>query len=274
MVPLPDRIKVHIFHTGKVRVDRAIPYREKNPLAVTGFFRGEEKKLDLPVSCYLVEHPRGRLLFDTGWDSRYVHEKPHRFFGLLDQVSTPILREGESIDCQLAGLGLRPEDIDCILFSHMDFDHTSGLRLVQKAKRIMAAAEELADAEKYFFRYVPTNWDFARVEPFRYEATGLGPVGKSYDVFGDGTVVLVNTPGHTHGLFSAVIRRGKSYVVLAGDTVYTRRSWEERILPGFTVDKALARRSLDWICACGADPDCLGVYANHDPEVTPGVIEL
>ena len=44
-------IKVHIFHTGKVRVDRAIPYKEKNPLAVTGFLRGKKKKIILPVSA-------------------------------------------------------------------------------------------------------------------------------------------------------------------------------------------------------------------------------
>ncbi len=84
-------IKIHIFHTGKVRVDVAIPYKEKNPLAVTGFLRGNDKKTDLTVSCYLIEHPNGRVLIDSGWHSKYVREKPHRFFGLLDRISTPIL---------------------------------------------------------------------------------------------------------------------------------------------------------------------------------------
>ena len=49
-------IKVHIFHTGSVKVDRAIPYGSRNPLAVTGFLRGKDKKMLLPVSCYLIEH--------------------------------------------------------------------------------------------------------------------------------------------------------------------------------------------------------------------------
>ena len=87
----------------------------------------------------------------------------------------------------------------------MDFDHTSGLRLVKDSRRIMAAQEEIDDSRKYFFRYVKTNWNFAHVEAFSYENTGIGPVGKSYDVFQDGTIVLVNTPGHTHGMFSARI---------------------------------------------------------------------
>ena len=267
-------IKIHIFHTGKVKVDVAIPYKERNPLAVTGFFRGEDKKIELPVSCYLIEHPKGRILIDSGWNSKYVTEKPHRFFGLLDQISTPILKEGESIDHQLEGIGLKPSDIDCLFFSHMDFDHTSGLALLNGVRSVSAAEEEIADSEKYFFRYVKKNWDFADVQPFHYEKTGIGPVGKSYDVFGDESVLLVNTPGHTHGLFSAVIRNDGKYVVLAGDTIYTQKSIEDKVLLGFTVSARLAEKSLEWICRCADDENCIMVAANHDPAVRPQTIEL
>ena len=156
----------------------------------------------------------------------------------------------------------------------MDFDHTSGLCLVREAKRIMAAREELEDSRKYFFRYVKTNWNFANVEPFEYENTGIGPVGRSYDVFGDGSVVLVNTPGHTHGMFSAVVSGGGKYVVLAGDSVYTQRSIREKLIPGFTVNAKLAEKSLEWVCQCAADENCLLAAANHDPEVEEQTIEL
>lgn len=264
-------IKVHIFHTGWVRVDQAIPYREKNPLAVTGFLRGSEKKMELPVSCYLIEHPQGRVLIDTGWDSKYVVEKPNVF---LNSISKPIIRDGESVDCKLSRLGIAPADIDYIFFSHMDFDHTSGLRLVKSAKHIMAAREEIADSRTYFFRYVKSTWNFTTVEPFEYEKSGIGPVGRSFDVFRDGSVLLVNTPGHTHGLFSAKIKNGDQYVILAGDTAYTQRSIQEHIIPGFTVDTELAEKSLAWVCGCTADPNCLLVAANHDPAVCEQVIEL
>lgn len=213
-------------------------------------------------------------MIDSGWDSKYVTEKPHRFFGLLDQISTPIIKEGESIDDQLKEVGLKPSDIDCLFFSHMDFDHTSGLALLKGVRSVRAAAEEIADSEKYFFRYVKTNWNFADVRPFRYKKTGIGPVGKSYDVFGDGKVLLVNTPGHTHGLFSVVIKNEEKYVVLAGDAIYTQKSIEEKLIPGFTVDARLAKKSLKWICRCAADKDCVMVAGNHDPAVRPQVIEL
>lgn len=267
-------IKVHIFHTGKVVVDDAIPHGSKNPLAVTGIFRGKDKKRILPVSCYLIEHPKGRVLIDTGWDSKYITEKPKRFFGLLDSMSTPIVKQGDSIDCKLQNLGLTAKDLDYIFFSHMDFDHTSGLRLVTDAKHIMAAKEEIDDSNRYFFRYVKSNWNFTNVEPFYYEFSGIGPVGKSFDVFNDGTLLLVNTPGHSHGLFTTLISNGEQYIALAGDAIYTQKSISDHLIPGFTVDKFLARKSLEWICRIKKDKNCLGIFANHDPEIQEQLIEL
>lgn len=268
-------IRVHIFHTGQVIVDRAIPYHESNPFAVTGLFRGADKKLTLPVSCYLIEHPKGNILIDTGWDTKYAHESPHRFFGLLDSISTPVIGETEGLDGKLKALQIRQNEIDCVYFSHMDFDHTSGIPLVEGAKRFSAAREELSDANRYCFRYVKTNWQSVNVEPFEYDNSGVGPVGRSYDVFGDGSVLLVNTPGHSHGHFSVkVTGEDEKYVILAGDSVYTQMSIKEHIIPGFTVDRTLAKKSVDWICECAADKNCLLVAPNHDPKTVEQTIEI
>ena len=128
--------------------------------------------------------------------------------------------------------------------------------------------------EKYFFRYVKSTWDFTNIEPFVYEQTGIGPVGRSYDVFGDGSVVLVNTPGHSHGLFSAKISSGGKYVILSGDTVYTQKSIQEKMIPGFTVDTGLARKSLEWICDYAADERCLLVAANHGIIIQEQTVEI
>ncbi len=264
-------VKVHIFHTGSVIVDQAIPHREKNPMAVTGFLRSKKKRIKLPVSCYLIEHPKGKILIDTGWDSKYVSERPSM---LLNSISRPVIMQGESVDCKLKELGIAPTDIDYIFLSHMDFDHTSGLRLVKDVKHIMTAKEEIADSRKYFFRYVKSTWSFANIEPFEYEQTGIGPVGKSYDVFGDGSVILVNTPGHSHGLFSVRISNGNQYVVLASDAAYTQKSLKEQIIPGFAVDTKLARKSLEWVCKCSTDKNCILCAANHDPAIKEQMIEL
>jgi len=268
-------IRAHIFHTGEVIVDRAIPYHESNPLAVTGLFRSKDKKLTLPVSCYLIEHPKGKILIDTGWDTKYANERPHRFFGLLDSISTPVIGGTDGVDSKLQSLQVHPEDIDCVYFSHMDFDHISGIPLVKGAKRFSTAREELSDANRYFFRYVKANWQSVKVESFDYENSAIGPVGKSYDVFDDGSVLLVNTPGHSHGHFSVkVTGTDGRYVILAGDSVYTQRSIKEHIIPGFTVDKSLAKKSVEWICKCAADEKCLLVAPNHDTETPEQTIKL
>lgn len=93
-------------------------------------------------------------------------------------------------------------------------------------------------------------------------------------MFGDGSVVLVNTPGHTHGLFSAMISGGGRYVLLSGDATYTQESIAQRRIPGFTVSRRLAERSLDWVCQCAGDPHCVLVAANHDPAIAEQVITL
>lgn len=268
-------IKINVFHTGNVIVDRAIPYHESNPLAVTGIFRSKSKKLKLPVSCYLIEHPDGKILIDTGWDTKYAYERPRRFFGMLDNISAPVIERNDGIDSKLKNCGIMPEEISRVYFSHMDFDHTSGIPLVKKAQHFFAAKDEIADAGKYFFRYVKETWNEISIEPFEYTNSGIGPVGRTYDVFGDGSVLLVNTPGHSHGHFSVKITgtTGK-YVILAGDSVYTQTSVSNHIMPGFTVDKKLACKSVEWICECASDPNCLLVAPNHDPETEEQLIEL
>ena len=267
-------IKLHIFHTGSVKVDQSIPLHERNPLAVTGLFRGKEKKRVLPVSCYLIEHPRGRILIDTGWDTKFAHERPKEWFGMVDKISAPIIGERDGIDSKLASLGLKDNDIDAVYLSHMDFDHASGIRLVKNAKAFYASKEEIADAKKSKFRYVDTWSGIAEIGAFEYQETGIGPVGKSYDVFADGSVVLVSIPGHSHGIFAAKISVGDKYVILANDGAYVQESFEKKIIPGFTVDNDLAAKSLEWLCTCREDGNCIEVLANHDPGVKEHVVEL
>jgi len=268
-------MKVHVLHTGSVRVDRAIPFREKNPLAVTGFFRGKEKKLLLPVSCYLVDHPKGLVLFDTGWDSKYADEKPREMGGVLDRISSPVLSKGDSVDRQMEKLGVKSSDLDYVVLSHMDFDHTSGLSLVKDARHIIASRAEIEAADRPSFRYVPSTWKGIAIEPFDYGKGGIGPFGLSHDLFHDGSVLLVSTPGHSAGLCSMVVRNEEGdYVALVSDVGYAARSWREMILPGFTVDKQKAEASLEWAKRCSMDTHCREVLANHDPDVIPHVIEL
>lgn len=267
-------IKVYLFHTGKVKVDQAIPLHESNPLAKTGLFRKKEKKLMLPVSAYLIEHPNGKILIDTGWDSKYANERPKYGFGLVDKISGPIIEENEGIDSKLTSIGLSASDIDRVFISHMDFDHTSGIRLVKAAKNFYTAKEEWIAANKRSIRYIDTWSSYCNMKTFSYENTGVGPVGRSYDVYGDGSVLLIHTPGHSQGLFSVKITNGEKYIILGNDAAYLPDSFEKKIIPGFTVDNELAKKSLDWLCECKKDPNCIAVWVNHDPTLKEQIISI
>lgn len=83
------------------------------------------------------------------WLGLKVCNRKSNYF--LDSISRPVIKQDESVDCKLKQLGIAPSEIDYLFFSHMDFDHTSGLRLVKDAKQIMAAKEEIADSQKILF---------------------------------------------------------------------------------------------------------------------------
>lgn len=162
-----------------------------------------------------------------------------------------------------------------MFFSHLDFDHTSGIPLISGAKRFCAAKAEVEDSKRYFFRYVKENWKNVSMETFEFQDSSVGPVHQSYDVFGDDSVLLVSTPGHTHGHFSVKItgKNGK-YIILAGDSVYTQQSIKKRIIPGFTVNQTMAGKSVDWICECAINEKCLLIAPNHDPEIIEQTLEV
>ena len=102
-----------------------------------------------------------------------------------------------------------------------------------------------------------------------------GPAGRSYDVFGDGSLVMVNIPGHSDGLCALRIknREGK-YVLLFSDGGYAKKSWEEQITPGIASDRNAQKKSLQWIREQSMNPDCIASLANHDPDIRPQVITL
>lgn len=267
-------IKVHIFHNGFVYVDKAVPLHENNPLAATGFMRSKKKRMKLPVSSYLIEHPKGKILIDTGWDTKYSDEKIKRFFGMVQKASTPIIKKDEGIDTKLKNLGLTDSDIDAVYYSHLDLDHTNGTALVKNAKHFYAAKEEIEGAKKNTIRFNKKDWSMVNLEAFEFQETGIGPVGRSLDIFGDNSVILVHTPGHSAGHTSVLVKGSEKYLIIGGDAAYIPESFEKRVIPGYLVNKEKAYKSLDYLIECKNDPNCIGVFVNHDPTVKEQIIEI
>ncbi len=213
-------------------------------------------------------------MIDTGWDTKFAHKKPTQWFGMVNKISAPIIKENEGIDNKLKSVGLSQKDISHIFISHMDFDHTSGLRLVKNVEDIRTSEEEWKACNKFSFRYIDTWTGICDVKTFAYEESGIGPFGRSYDVFGDNSVLLVHTPGHSYGLFSVLINGADGYIVLGNDAAYLNENFINRIIPGFSVNNEWCRKSLDWLIECKNDRNCKGVFVNHDPDVKEQVLEV
>ncbi len=117
-------------------------------------------------------------------------------------------------------------------------------------------------------------WEGINLTEFTWNDTH-GPVGKSYDLLGDGSIELINIPGHADGLYAVKIKNEEDeFVLLFSDGGYARKSWEEMITSGIAGDKQLQKQSLQWIGEQSLDENCIESLAYHDPDIAPHVIEL
>jgi N-acyl homoserine lactone hydrolase len=189
----------------------------------------------VPVYAWLVHHPRGTVLFDTGLS-------PELRAGdrvLSYEIDTS---PSSTVAAQLAGIGVDPGEVDTVVLSHCHFDHAGGVEMVPNA-RLVAQAGELAGLEGVGHP----------VEPIRGE----------YDVFGDGRVVCIPTPGHTRGHQSLLIRLDDREVVLAADCCYFERTLRGGRLPPFGDDLEQQARSVALLRSM--EQAGVHIVPGHDP---------
>ena len=233
-----SNIKIHVIHTGEVCVAPDLPFGgdHSNAVKASGIFGKKEDRLWLPVSVYLIEHPKGLILVDTGWhrdmspDGVFDKKAQIKSLGspLLYEVNQGRIGKGAAINEQLETMGVKSSDIDYVLLTHLDCDHANGLKLVADAKNILVSKDEVKFATKLTnrVRYNKEWWDGVPLTEFEWNGTD-GPAGRSYDLFGDGSVRLVNIPGHADGLFAVQLFNSEGeFVLLFSDGGYARKSWE------------------------------------------------
>jgi glyoxylase-like metal-dependent hydrolase (beta-lactamase superfamily II) len=221
----------------------------------------------VPVGCYLVAHPRGNLLFDTGVHPASLTDPAGRLgkrrASLFKIRSAPT----DNVVSQLGLLGLRPDDVGHVANSHFHFDHCGGNELLPRATFLvqrpeMEAARAAIGAPPG--RYNPSPVDFDHPLDYRL-------LDGEHDVFGDGAVVLVPTYGHTPGHQSLVVRDGKSpELVLTEDACYTRENMDRDVLPTVVWDEKEMSRSLAKLREMRDRRGATVVYG-HDPAQWQGL---
>lgn len=270
--------RVTAIQTGATLVSPAVPDRSarRSPLAYTGLLQRRASRIQVPVKAFLVQVADHCVLVDAGW-SEACATSPLSHLGFsLWFASEPVLAPGEGIGPQLARLGLSPADLDAVVLTHLDCDHASGLADLTTARRVIASPQEIDRAGKGGARYRRALWDGVNLEPAPLSPDSSAPFGQSCDLFGDGSLRLVLTPGHTEGSMCVVATNPSDgrFVVLAGDCGYNARSWDDLRLPGPLADAGQMQRSLEWVASMRRQPDCAGVFAAHDPAVPAGAIDF
>ena len=281
---MAETVKIHVLKCGRVMVDVALPFggaqkdittKEEMIAAICGF-RGAQHKIMLSVCAFLIEHPvHGLILVDTGWHTDVRYDEYEVLGDYHYKINQSFLPKGQAIDEQLSVMGLKPSDLDYVLLSHLHTDHVSGVKLVADAKNIMVSDVEKYNAEGPMAQsYESHMWKGVDLKTFHLEDTGYGPHGKSLDLFGDGSVILVSVAGHTEGLCAVQINHNGKFVLLTGDCGYAPKSWKEMIRPGVMWNPEMGMKSLAWVKEMSEKENCVEVLPVHDPDVVPHTIEL
>jgi glyoxylase-like metal-dependent hydrolase (beta-lactamase superfamily II) len=220
----PAGMKMYAFSSGGLTIAKSALQSGAPSTQVT-----------VPVGFFVVMHPKGNFLFDTGNNDKIITDPS--YWGPFVQGLTPERTPDIAIDTQLKKIGLSPDDIKYVAVGHMHLDHggnvckfPKAVFLVQKDEMKNAAWPEPGTAGPYIPGDVAClRNDLGQALPNKYK---MDQLEGDMDVFGDGSIVLKRWPGHTPGSQMAVVRLPKTgTVVLTSDNVYFSDNVTKNLLP-------------------------------------------
>lgn len=243
-------IKLYCIYTGSVESDKSF---------VTAG-RGMGQSIVVPVPVFLVTHPKGNVLFDTGMDMTII-EDSEKVWGPVAKVFKPTMKKGEDVVSQLSKIGFKPEDIRYVVNSHLHIDHAGGNRHFPKAE-FFVQKDEIRVAfwpEVYQrFSYLRTDFDY----PLKYHA-----IEGDCDLFGDGKLVIMRAIGHSQGHQCLIVNLTNSgKFVLTGDCVYSIENLEQYVLPGIVWNPDETVRTINKLREL-RDKQGAFILIGHDPEM-------
>jgi N-acyl homoserine lactone hydrolase len=186
-------------------------------------------KVEIPYFFYLIEHPAGNVLFDTGGHPDLIRDPRPRLGAAADAFEV-VMHEGDDVVSQLAAIGVGPADVDHVVLSHLHYDHAGGIELLSNSTFHLQAQElELARRPPVYQRDLYVSQDFEHDVKWNL-------IDGRYDLFGDGSIVMFPTPGHTRGHQSLLVGLPEASLILVGDAAPSPRNIDEQILPGLVAD--------------------------------------
>lgn len=246
-----SRLRVRALRCGVLRAPGAF------------FVAGFEGEIRLQVWAFLIEHPRGVVLFDSGMHPAVREDSAARLGERLAASFTIDYTPEDDVATRLERVEADPREIDTVVASHLHFDHAGGNALVPEARVIVQQAELDHARSEARGAYIPDDWETGQE---------LVTIDGKHDLFGDGRVVCLPTFGHTPGHQSMLVRLDRDEVLLTADACYTRQSLEQRALTGFGWDIDRERTVLEAFATHEARGATL--VFGHDPELSPAARSL
>ena len=277
-LPLPGgregaTVRLHPLLTGTAFAPAAFFHREEGRLASArafGLIGGESAREELPGPAFLIEHPgAGPLLVDTGFHPSVAVDPKANMGRLNTHFMQPRMDASQAASAQLRARGIEPSQIRAVLMTHLHNDHASAVSEYPGATFLFSLQEwEYATtvSRPVMHGYIRRQFDHAfEYRTVDFEASGVdsfATFGRSVDVFGDGSVRLAFTPGHTLGHVSVILRLRSREVLLTGDAANSHRTIRDSHMPHGAADEHLFRRSLREI----------QIYAEQTPDalIIPG----
>ncbi len=255
-----DSTKIYVFSSGALTIGKGVLYN----------FAPMDPPIQIPVGFFLIKHPKGNILFDTGNNDKIITDPSYwgpNFAG-VKPVNTPDV----AIDRQLAKIGITPNDVNYVVVSHMHLDHGGNIGKFPNATLIVQK-DELAAAffppKGYAGPYIPGDAYVLRgqtgdANPSRMNIIQLEG---DLDLFGDGSFVVKRWRGHTPGSQMAVVKLKKGPIILTGDNVYFREQVTKEIPPNVVLayDPQGILLAYEWIRRMMATEKA-DFFSAHDPD--------
>jgi N-acyl homoserine lactone hydrolase len=234
----------------------------------------------VPCPAYLIRHPSaGAILVDTGLHPSIATDGKENFGGMGTRVGHPALESGKDVPAQLRERGLDPSEIPIVVMTHMHIDHTSAISEFPNSTFVLSEKEWESAAtgprpllNGYRRSHFDYAFDYRTIDFDRGGIDSYSSFGRSFDLFGDGSLRLAYTPGHSAGHMSVIARLAKRDFVIGGDATYTAAQLGgDAPLAPRPFDAHNYRRSLQELKLFKRQyPDAI-VTPGHDPEFLAGL---
>jgi N-acyl homoserine lactone hydrolase len=278
--PLPGgqhgaTVRVHPINTGYILgPEELMAMTGSRAKALRSIRTPRDTWLKSPVPVFLLEHPKaGLILVDTGLHASVSVDAKQTMGRLIGRLYSFAMDPDQAAAAQLRARGFDPKDVKLVVMTHMHMDHASAISDFTEAVYVLGEDEwDAFNAPRGSFRgYVRKQGahavDYREVVYDTRLTTSYSTFGRSFDLFGDGSIRLVYTPGHSVGHQSLIVRLKDREALLAGDAIYFLAVLEHERRSAFLADEHNWRRSLREIQLYRREnPDAL-IIPSHDAEL-------